>query len=106
MRPYLAIIRDSFHEALVSRVLWILLVLTTLLLLALAPLGFIEEAGSHLSDDDILSRGKLVERIVAQGKSAEPSPGRRIWELLDDGAKQQFARYAQNPAEQPGCEPA
>ena len=39
MRAYLAVIKDSFREALASRVLWILLVLITLLLLSLAPLG-------------------------------------------------------------------
>ena len=36
MRPYLAIIVDSFREALYSRVLWILLGLISLLLLACA----------------------------------------------------------------------
>ena len=75
MRPYLAVIRDSFHEALVSRVLWILLVLSTLVLLGLLPLGFIEQAGSILLDEDILNRDKLQgERVLivsARGKSAE-----------------------------------
>ena len=68
MRPYLAVIRDSFHEALVSRVLWILLALSTIVLLALLPLGFIEQAGSVLLDEDILNRDKLIERIVAAGQ--------------------------------------
>ena len=40
MRPYLAIIADSFREALASRVLWILLILITLLLAALVPLSY------------------------------------------------------------------
>ncbi len=39
MRPYLAIIRDSFHEALVSRVLWILLALTTLVAAGAGAVG-------------------------------------------------------------------
>ncbi len=97
MRPYLVIIRDSFHEALVSRVLWILLGVTTLFLLALLPLGIIVQAGSRLTDDDILGREKLIAKIVAEGKSPEPSPGRRIWELLDDSAKQSLARQATDP---------
>ncbi len=83
MRPYLTIIRDSFHEALVSRVLWILLAITTLVLLGLAPLGLIEQAGSYLSDEDFLDRPELVKKLVAQGKANEPSPGQRIWKLLD-----------------------
>jgi len=92
MRPYWAIIRDSFHEALVSRVLWILLLLTTLFLLALVPLGFMEQAASFLRDDDFLNRDKLVEKIVAAGKSSQPSPGLRIWELLDDSTRQSLER--------------
>ena len=92
MRPYWAIIRDSFHEALVSRVLWILLVLTTLFLVALLPLGFMEQAGSFLRDDDFLNRDKLVEKIVAAGKSTQPSPGRRVWELLDEPTRQSLTR--------------
>ena len=39
MRPYLAILRDSFHEGLASRVLWILIILSTLLLAAPGAAG-------------------------------------------------------------------
>jgi hypothetical protein len=84
MRPYLAVIADSFHEALVSRVLWILLGATTVFLLALLPLGVIEQAGGYLREDDILNPGQLVAKIVAQSKSEEPTVGGRIWALLDD----------------------
>ena len=40
MTAYLAVTKDSFREALYSRVLWILLLLITVLLLALLPLGW------------------------------------------------------------------
>ena len=99
MRPYLAVIRDSFHEALVSRVLWILLALSTIVLLGLLPLGFIEQAGSILLDEDILNRDKLIERIVAQGKSPEPSPGHRIWELLDAPTQRTLTAKPDDPFE-------
>ena len=97
MRPYLAIIRDAFHEALVSRVLWILLIMITLFLAALVPLGFIEEAGSRLTDEDFLNRDKLVEKLVAQGAASAPSPGHRIWRLLDDATKQSLKQKAKDP---------
>ncbi len=97
MRPYLAIIRDSFHEALASRVLWILLAITTVVLLALVPLGFIEQAGSYLSREDFLDRGKLMRKIVAAGKSTEPSPGRRVWELLDEPTRRMLQQQATEP---------
>jgi hypothetical protein len=87
MRPYLAVIRDSFHEALVSRVLWILLALSTLLLVLSLPLGIVEQAGSVLQHNDILDPARLIERIVAQGRATTPSPGRRIWELLEPSTR-------------------
>src|SRR5262249_53822453 len=43
MRPYLAVLKDSFREALASRVLWILIFVTTVVLALLAPLGFKEQ---------------------------------------------------------------
>lgn len=43
MRAYLAVLKDSFREALASRVLWILIVVTTLVLAILAPLGIREQ---------------------------------------------------------------
>jgi len=53
MGKYLAIIKDSFREALSSRVLWLVLVLITMLLLAVAPLGYHEELTWRLSDSDV-----------------------------------------------------
>jgi len=43
MRPYLAILKDSFREALASRVLWILILVTTIVLALLAPVGIKEQ---------------------------------------------------------------
>ena len=40
MRPYLAIIKDSFREACATRVLWIVLILILLALLLIAPFGY------------------------------------------------------------------
>jgi ABC-type transport system involved in multi-copper enzyme maturation permease subunit len=97
MRPYLAVIRDSFHEALSSRVLWILLAVITIFLAALLPLGIIRQAGSYLSDEDFLDREKLVERIVSEGRAGKRSPGRRIWELLDAGTKQSLEGKPSEP---------
>src|SRR5688572_300987 len=84
MLPYLAIIKDSFREAFVSRVLWILLVLSTLVLLLLAPLGLEEQSATELLEDDLLDAPALAARIESQGKADRQSPGRRIWTLADE----------------------
>ncbi len=90
MRPYLAIVVDSFREAFASRVLWILLIAITVFLLALVPLGVRVREGSYLNDEDVLDHDRLIERIVAAGKSDEPTPGRQIWEKLGENTKQEL----------------
>ncbi|MCG8652900.1 MAG: ABC transporter permease [Pirellulales bacterium] len=52
MRPYLAIIADSFSAALSSRILWIALVAIWLLLAALAPIGYREDFTTTFRDWD------------------------------------------------------
>ncbi len=99
MRPYLAVIRDSFHEALASRVLWVLLVVITVFLLALVPLGFSQQAGSYLNDEDLRDREKLIARIVAQGKVDSPSPSRHIWRQFDTTVQRSLESKPSEPFE-------
>lgn len=60
MRPYLAIITDSFRAAFASRILWIVLASITLLLLALAPIGYREVYTVEFSASDVLSSERLT----------------------------------------------
>ena len=83
MGRYLAVIQDSFREALASRVLWILLALITLLLLALAPLGYREELTWRLREDDVRDWPKLMVQFRESAKNSQPSPTRHIFSLLD-----------------------
>lgn len=100
LRPYLAIIKDSFREAFVSRVLWILLVLCTLLLLALAPLGIREQSATDLMPGDLLDGPAMAAKIVAQGGAEPASPGKRIWSLADAGFQRVLSELAQRPTDQ------
>lgn len=79
MRAYIAILKDSFREALASRVLWILLVLTTVLLAGAAPLGLSEQQPTLLRPNSLLNLPGLVTKIETQARSDEPSPGKLIW---------------------------
>ncbi len=90
MRAYLAVIKDSFREAFASRVLWILLVLITLLLALLAPLGVKDEAAAHLHRSDLKSVGAFPGKLVEQVKSSKPTPGQHIWELLPDDLRERL----------------
>jgi ABC-type transport system involved in multi-copper enzyme maturation permease subunit len=90
MRPYLAIIKDSFREALASRVLWILLVLSTLVLALIAPFGIVERTGIVIMPNDITDAKGLIDKIKRQQAGDQPSPGKQIWALLSDDFQQQL----------------
>lgn len=98
MRPYLAIIKDSFREALASRVLWILLVLSTLVLAAVAPFGIVERTGIVFTANDITDARGLVEKIKRQESQPRPSPGKQIWALLSDDYKADLLPDGEKPA--------
>ena len=87
MRAYLAVLKDSFREALASRVLWILLALTTLVLAAAAPIGLSEKPATQLRQNSIPNLPGLVSKIETQGRSGEPSPGKQIWSRWGDDLK-------------------
>ncbi|HEX3724911.1 MAG TPA: ABC transporter permease, partial [Pirellulales bacterium] len=91
MRPYLAIIRDSFAEALASRVLWILIILSTLFLAALVPLGVSEQADALLRPSDISDATALAKKLKSRGQHTRPSPARRIFELAGEDFKRTLA---------------
>lgn len=67
MRPYLAIIRDSFHAALSSRVLWIAFVAIWLVLAALAPFGYQEDLTADFRGARDLADRDRLRALLAQG---------------------------------------
>jgi ABC-type transport system involved in multi-copper enzyme maturation permease subunit len=83
MRPYFAIIKDSFRAALASRVLYVLLLFITLLLLVISPLHIRETLDWQLPTRG-LDNQKIAEMLVErQGQDGE-AVMTRIWELLPD----------------------
>lgn len=84
MRPYIAIIKDSFREAIASRVLWVLLGLIVLLLLAIAPIGYKLNLAGEFTWGDISDGPRFVTRLRDDFAAGMPSPGRRIWSLIEE----------------------
>ena len=100
MRPYLAVLKDSFHEALVSRVLWVILVLVTMFLVCLSPLGFKEIRSTTLQRVSVRDWPVLLSKIADRAKRDEPSPARIIQDRLSTPLKQRLAESAeQTPGE-------
>jgi ABC-type transport system involved in multi-copper enzyme maturation permease subunit len=95
MRPYIAIIKDSFREALASRVLWILLALITLKLVALAPLGIRLNLTTDFAWGDIVEGPRLVVSLRRASLLPAASPGKRIWSLIDEPTRDKLLKLRQ-----------
>lgn len=91
MRPYVAILKDSFREAMASRVLWVLLAIITLLLALLVPLGLNEQPSTVLQPADLLNSASLIRKLAAAASSENPSPARQVWKLLPKELQQRIA---------------
>lgn len=111
MRPYLAIIKDSFREAFVSRVLWIVLILLLLVLLLVFPLSYSFSLTTEVSNQDILKPEDLIAELVREidkhDKGEEPGDRLRseVAQLLEGELRTEITESAQSDAEaenQPG----
>lgn len=92
MRPYLALIKDSFRAAMASRVLYILLFLIALLLLALAPLHMRETLDWKLIFMENVKKPEEVARKLVESHEDKKSVA-RIWELLPDDLTKRLSQF-------------
>lgn len=92
MRPYLAVVKDSFREALRSPVLWVFVGLLTLLLAGIAPLGAREQLNAKLDAEDVSSWPEFGRRLSEAGQAIVPSPGKRIWNKMDEKVREKIGR--------------
>ncbi len=88
MRPYLAVIRDSFREAFATRVLWIMLILIGVLLGLLAPLGFERALAVSLQFNDFQNPQAFLKELRDNRNSSE-TPAGYVWSRLSDGFKEE-----------------
>lgn len=78
MRPYLAILIDSFWEAIGNKVLWALLIAWSLVLAALVPFGFITETSYQLSNSDIREHDDALEKLSDAARGRETKALRAV----------------------------
>ena len=98
MRPYLAIIKDSFRAAMASRVLYVLLLLITLLLIVLAPLHMRETLDWELNrQTNLRNPERLLRRIVERHDQEGEKPIARIWELLPAKTRDKMVEIVERP---------
>jgi ABC-type transport system involved in multi-copper enzyme maturation permease subunit len=82
MLAYFAIIKDSFREALASRVLWIVVLLITVVLLALAPLSYRQQLTTDLREDDT-KQWPDIARLLTEERDLSP-PLEQIWSAMPE----------------------
>lgn len=83
MRPYLAVIRDSFREAFATKVLWIVLILIALFLGILAPFGYEKAIATKLQFDDFRDPRQFVS-VLTKARDDVSSPAGYIWSRLPE----------------------
>lgn len=93
-RPYLAVIIDSFREALASRVLWVVLGLIVLVLMAIAPFGYRERTTVTLNESDVRDWPAFIQRVRDDAKKEEPSAARHFVSLMDDKTRKMTNEFA------------
>ena len=93
MRPYFALIKDSFRAAIASNVLYVVLGVITLLLLCLAPLHMRESLDWRLKfRTNVVKIDRLAERLVERGVNEEKYPTiARVWNRLDESLQNDLA---------------
>ncbi|MCA9126722.1 MAG: ABC transporter permease [Planctomycetales bacterium] len=98
MKPYIAILIDSFWEAVGNRVLWALLIGWTLILAGLAPFGYITERSFQLTSSDVSSSSDIFEKLAKGIKGRETDQIQAVAQQLDERFKQRLID-SQDPAE-------
>ncbi|MCA9105610.1 MAG: ABC transporter permease subunit [Planctomycetales bacterium] len=90
MKAYLTIVRDAFHAALASKVLYVMLGIIVLALLAIAPIGYRELRDYRVDNGDIRDPGRIVERLREASASDEPSNLKRVWLAISESSREQL----------------
>ena len=100
MRAYLAILKDSFREAVASRVLLIALAGIVVVLLLLAPFGLSTDKSTELRRSELRQPDRLLTKLVNGGEE-EMTPPAHLWTLLNDTQQEQIENWLHPDADEP-----
>ena len=97
MRPYLAIIVDSFRAAIASRVLYIMLALITLLFLVVGPLHLTETLDWRLNQlQHFENSDAIIARLIERGETGKTKSTTRVWSLLSKDTQDTVRKLYKN----------
>lgn len=89
MRPYLAVIIDSFREAFATRVLWIVLILIAVFLLAIAPFGYQKTVPISIRFFEVRDARGFIGGL-RENADAEKTPAGYVFSRLSDDTQQRL----------------
>ena len=92
MKPYLAIIKDSFREAFASYVLWAVLGLITLALVGVAPFHWHSGAVAKLALADVRNVKNLAGELGQGALAGASELSTHLWNQLGDSTKQRIEK--------------
>ncbi len=100
MTAYLAILKDSFREAMASRVLLIALAGIVVVLLLLSPFGLSTDTATELRRGELVLPERLLAKLIpGDEESAGKTPPAHIWSLLNED-QQERVRKSLNPIDE------
>ncbi|MEM8733324.1 MAG: ABC transporter permease, partial [Planctomycetota bacterium] len=96
MKPYIGILIDSFWEAVNNKVLWALLIGWSILLICLAPFGYVSERSFQLSSNDIDQRSQLIKKLAKGVDGQGPESIRAVAGVIDDDFKTKISKASKD----------
>lgn len=82
MRPYLAILVDSYWEAVGNRVLWALLCCWSVVIVCLCPFGLVAERSYELTSSDIINRDAILKQLIRAANGQGSASAKAVVKLL------------------------
>lgn len=96
IRPYVAVLKDSFREAMASRVLWIAVFGIVLLLAALLPFGLRTDVSQQLRQHEVADAEELLMSLQA-GSDQTGTPASHLWVLMGSDNQKKVRSLLQPP---------
>ncbi len=96
MRPYLAVIADSFRAAFNSRVLWVAFIAIYVFLIAIAPIGYREVYTTTIRWSDLTQNGTRMKYLLARDLDASrKTPAGQIARAMPEELRSNLRKVAE-----------
>lgn len=93
MKPYIAVLIDSFNEAVASRMLWILFAAWTLILVGIAPFGYVEERTFELRPQELKDINGFLKQLESAREGKGNAAQQRIASMLPEDTVEVIKKY-------------